>query len=196
MRSTVSQEWSSREIGPYGISREGTFETVGETRYTHGVMFVVPPHGNSTVRRLSRARDRLCDALDEKLTLDQVAREAALTPTQFIRSFKAVFGQTPHQVRIEARLELAKKMLITDSMPVTEICAAAGFASLGTFSHVFARRVGSSPSVFRREARTLVQVPGMLPLKLYPGCLTLMAHLPPDAIFEKRTPADSATLRL
>jgi AraC-like DNA-binding protein len=156
----------------------------------------LPSHASSTVRRLSRARDRLCEALDEKLTLDQVAREAALTPTQFIRSFKAVFGQTPHQVRIEARLELAKKLLITDSMPVTDICAAAGFASLGTFSHVFARRVGSAPSVFRREARTLVQVPGMLPLRLYPGCLTLMAFLPPGAIFEKRTATDSATLRL
>jgi AraC-like DNA-binding protein len=148
------------------------------------------------VRRLSRARGMLCQALDEKLTLDQVAREAALTPTQFIRSFKAVFGQTPHQVRIEARLELAKRLLITDSMPVTEVCAAVGFASLGTFSHVFARRIGSSPSVFRREARTLVQVPGTVPLKLYPGCLTLMAHLPPGAIFEKRAVADSVSLRL
>lgn len=63
-------------------------------------------------------------------------------------------------------------------MSVTDICAAAGFASLGTFSHVFAQRVGSSPSAFRREARVLVQVPGTLPPKLYPGCLTLMWYLP------------------
>lgn len=116
----------------------------------------------------------LCRSLDEKLTLDQVAREAALSRGQFIRTFKAVFGQTPHQVRIDARLELAKQLLITDAMPVTEVCAAAGFASLGTFSHVFTRRVGSSPTVFRRDARTLVQVPGMLPRDLYPGCFMLM----------------------
>ena len=155
---------------------------------------VLRPSRNSRLRRLSRARDRLCHALDEKLTLDRVAREAALTPAQFIRSFKAVFGQTPHQVRIEARLDLAKKLLITDSMPVTEVCAAAGFGSLGTFSHVFARRIGSSPSVFRREARALVQVPGTLPLQLYPGCFTLMAYLPPGAIFKKREVTDSARL--
>ncbi len=120
----------------------------------------------------------LCQALDQKLTLDQVAREAALSPGQFIRAFKAVFGQTPHQVRINARLELAKTLLITGSAPVTDVCAAAGFASLGTFSYVFTRRVGSSPSAFRREARTLVQVPGTLPLKLYPGCFTLMGYWP------------------
>jgi len=120
----------------------------------------------------------LCQALDQKLTLDQVAREAALSPGQFIRTFKAVFGQTPHQVRINARLELAKTLLITGSAPVTDVCAAAGFASLGTFSYVFTRRVGSSPSALRREARTLVQVPGTLPLKLYPGCFTLMGYWP------------------
>lgn len=120
----------------------------------------------------------LCQSLDEKLTLDQFAREAALSPSQFIRAFKAVFGQTPHQVRIDARIELAKRLLITDAMPVTEVCAAAGFASLGTFSHVFARRVGSSPIAFRREARTLVQVPGGLPSQLYPGCFTLMRFWP------------------
>lgn len=141
-------------------------------------MIVRRVHGSAVVRRLARARDALCQALDEKLTLEQVAHEAALSPGQFIRAFKAVFGQTPQQVRIDARLELAKKLLITDSMPVTEVCAAAGFASLGTFSHVFARRVGSSPSLFRREARTLVQVPGTLPMELYPGCFLLMRYLP------------------
>lgn len=130
------------------------------------------------VRRLSRARDRLCEDLDRELTIVEVAREAALSPGQFIRTFKAVFGATPHQVRIDARLDLAKKLLITDSAPVTEVCAAVGFSSLGTFSDMFTRRIGASPSAFRRDARVLVQVPGTLPPKLYPGCLTLMWYLP------------------
>lgn len=120
----------------------------------------------------------LCETLDQKLPLGQVAREAQLSPGQFIRAFKAVFGQTPHQVRIDARLDLAKRLLITDAASVTDVCAAAGFASLGTFSHVFTRKVGLSPSAFRREARTLVQVPATLPLKIYPGCFTLMWHWP------------------
>jgi len=141
-------------------------------------MIVALPQGNAAVRRLGRARDRLCHALDEKLTLDEVAREALLSPGQFIRAFKAVFGQTPHQVRIDARLELARRLLITDSVSVTDVCHAAGFASLGTFSYVFTRRVGLSPSAFRREARTLVQVPAQLPPRLYPGCFTLMWYWP------------------
>lgn len=144
-------------------------------------MIVTAASRNSTVRRLVRARELLHHSLDEKLTLAQVAREAALSPGQFNRTFKAVFGQTPQQTRIAARLELAKRLLITDSMAVTDICAAAGFASLGTFSHVFTQRVGVSPSVFRRQARLLVQVPGTLPPRLYPGCFMLMRFWPPDA---------------
>jgi AraC-like DNA-binding protein len=128
--------------------------------------------------RLGRARDRLCETLDQRLTIPDVAREARLSPYQFIRTFKAVFGETPHQVRIHARLELARRMLILGDAPVTEICDAAGFASLGTFSHVFAQRVGVSPSAFRRQARAQVQVAADLERVFYPGCFTLMAYWP------------------
>jgi AraC-like DNA-binding protein len=133
-----------------------------------------PAPRNSTVARLSRARDRLRDVGGEALSIAAIAREAALSPYQFIRAFKAVFGETPHQVRIDARLDLARQMLILGSAPVTEICAAVGFASLGTFSHLFARRVGASPSEFRRWARAQAEAPGTLPAKLYPGCISLM----------------------
>jgi AraC-like DNA-binding protein len=77
---------------------------------------------SATTRRWRACRS--VAGVDQKLTLAQVAREAALAPSQFIRAFKAVFGQTPHQMRIDARLELAKRLLITDSMPVTDVCAA------------------------------------------------------------------------
>src|SRR5687768_8908288 len=119
-------------------------------------MIILTPHArtraSAAFTRLGRARERLCETLDLRLTIPEVAREAGLSSYQFIRNFKAVFGETPHQVRIHARLELAKRMLLLGNEPVTEICDAAGFASLGTFSHVFAQRVGSSPSAFRRNA--------------------------------------------
>jgi len=130
------------------------------------------------VARLGRAREMLCEALNRRLTIAEVAREAALSPYQFIRTFKAVFGETPHQVRIQARLELAKRMLAMSDDPVTEICGAAGFASLGSFSHLFSQRIGASPSVFRRQLRARVQVPEDVQRTLYPGCFTLMAYWP------------------
>jgi AraC-like DNA-binding protein len=146
-------------------------------------MLFIPPPGlplrtNASLVRLARARDLLRETCDAPLTVADAAREAALSPFHFIRTFKAVFGETPRQVRIDARIEQARRMLATDAASVTEICNAVGFASLGSFSLLFARRVGVTPSAYRHRARALVQVPGLLPPQLYPGCFSLMAYWP------------------
>jgi AraC-like DNA-binding protein len=135
-----------------------------------------------TFRSLCRARDLLC-ALDddEAPSVAEVARAVAISRFHFIRQFEALFGETPHQLRLRARLELAKRLLAADRQSVTEVCMAVGFSSLGSFSALFRRRVGVTPSRYRARARALVQVPGALPRELEPGCLSLMARLPADA---------------
>jgi hypothetical protein len=45
----------------------------------------------------------------------------------------------------------------------------------------FARRVGQAPSVYQRQIRTVVQVPADLDRAFFPGCVTLLGWLPPDA---------------
>ena len=61
-----------------------------------------------------------------------------------------------------------------------------GFSSLGSFSVLFARQVGETPSAYRRRMRPMVQVPGIVPRHLMPGCLTLMWHLPIHEVHEGR----------
>lgn len=133
---------------------------------------------NNQLTRLCRARDMLREADYAHVPLEQIARETALSPYHFIRVFKALFGETPHQVRIKARLEHAKDLLIKSDQPVTEICTAVGFSSLGTFSELFTRRVGLPPSVYRRQIRAMVQVPETIPRQLIPGCFCLMFGWP------------------
>jgi transcriptional regulator GlxA family with amidase domain len=55
----------------------------------------------------------------------------------------ALFGTTPHQYRIDARLTRARELLITTERRVIDICLDIGFTSLGSFSSLFARRVGA-----------------------------------------------------
>lgn len=146
------------------------------------MLFILPPgipvRTHAAMVRLARARDLLRGACDAPLTVADAAREAALSPCHFIRTFKAVFGETPRQVRIDARIELARRMLAMETASVTEICNAVGFSSLGSFSHLFAQRMGVAPSAYRRNARALIQVPGVLPPQLHPGCFSLMAYWP------------------
>ena len=143
--------------------------------------------------RLCRARDLLRESHDRPLTIRDVAREAAISPFHFIRRFAAVFGETPHQFRIQARLDRAKHLLALSDYSVTDVCLEVGFESLGSFSDLFARRVGVAPSAYRRRVRSMVAVPELLPRALYPGCLLLMG--PAFAIFEKQRLAAGDTLR-
>jgi len=151
--------------------------------------------------RLCRSRELLQASLDTALAIQEVARRAGISEHHFIRQFAALFGVTPHQYRLQARLEQAKRLLAAGEHSVTQVCMAVGFSSLGSFSDLFARRVGVAPSGYRRQLRTLCSLDGhldgpldrsldrpldrrWLPL-LAPSCFSLMAGAAGIAIFEK-----------
>jgi AraC-like DNA-binding protein len=152
---------------------------------------------HESFRRLVRARDLLREVTDTPTTIDAVARVVGVSPFHFIRQFDAVFGLTPHQFRIQARLDEARRLLALGERSVTEVCFEVGFSSLGSFSDLFTRRVGEAPSAYRRRVRRSCQVPGRLPQHLTPGCLGLMTALPAGAftaVFEKRPSGGSVRL--
>ena len=134
-------------------------------------------------RRLCLARDLLREQREPTPSIAELAREVQISPFHFIRQFEAVFGVTPHQFRIQSRLDVAKHLLATGHYSVTDVCMEVGFSSMGSFSALFARKVGEPPSAYRRRVRALVQVPGTVPADLTPGCLTLMGRLPASAFF-------------
>jgi AraC-like DNA-binding protein len=138
---------------------------------------------------IPRARFRkLCDVRDRLVSGEGSVRElaevAGLSRFHFIRVFDALFGSTPHQLRIRARFDRARDLLARKELSITEICFEVGAASLGTFSDQFRRHVGLAPSDYRRSARSVPEVP---------GCLGLMTQLPETAfaISEKRDGAPS-----
>jgi transcriptional regulator GlxA family with amidase domain len=124
--------------------------------------------------RLCDARELLRETADSPLSIRRVARETGMSRFHFSRLFKAVFGETPKQCQLAARLELAKHLLTTTDFSVTNISMDAGFESLGTFSHVFARRIGMPPTMYRHKMRSMIRVPGEIPAEVIPGCFSLM----------------------
>ncbi|MEJ3658865.1 AraC family transcriptional regulator [Actinomycetes bacterium KLBMP 9759] len=114
-------------------------------------------------RHLLRVRDLIDRAYAERLDIAALARSAAVSPTHFSRSFKAAFGETPHQYVMSRRMERAKALLRAGELSVTEVCMAVGFSSLGSFSTQFRRFVGESPSAYRERD-------GHADLALLPGC--------------------------
>jgi len=109
--------------------------------------------------RLTRARDFMEASLSEPITLVDLAAVACCSPHHFLRLFKQHFGETPHQYLMRLRLQRACTLLKHTEMPVTEICFRVGFESLGSFSWLFRRRLGLSPSEYRASDLPLPERP-------------------------------------
>jgi AraC-like DNA-binding protein len=100
-------------------------------------------------RRLLRARDAMDRAYAEPLDIPAVAAVAHVSEAHFIRSFRAVFGETPHRYLQRRRVERSMFLLRETDRSVTDICFDVGFTSLGTFSRTFREIVGETPSGYR-----------------------------------------------
>jgi AraC-like DNA-binding protein len=113
-----------------------------------------------TLQRLGRARDFIDHCYDHPLSLEQISEKACFSRYHFLRLFRQAFNKTPHQYLIERRIEKAKELLGSDELRVTDVCFEVGFQSLGSFSTLFHRCVGSAPATYRERAQARRQVPG------------------------------------
>lgn len=68
------------------------------------------------------------------------------------RALEAELGVTPVEFAQTRRLAIAKRLLHDTTLPLVEVAAASGFASLRRFNAAFAERFGRPPSALRRDA--------------------------------------------
>ena len=119
-------------------------------------------------RRLLRARDAMDRAYAEPLDVPTVAAVAHISPAHFSRSFRAVFGETPHRYLQRRRVERSMFLLRETERSVTDVCFDVGFTSLGTFSRTFKDIVGETPSGYREGHDPFVA----------PNCFQMLAMRP------------------
>ena len=100
-------------------------------------------------RRLLRARDAMDRSYAEPLDVRAVAAVAHISEAHFSRSFRAVFGETPHRYLQRRRVERSMFLLRETDRSVTDVCLEVGFTSLVTFSRMFRQIVGETPSDYR-----------------------------------------------
>ncbi|HEX4740686.1 MAG TPA: helix-turn-helix domain-containing protein [Caulobacteraceae bacterium] len=87
--------------------------------------------------------------LDERLTLEDLARWAAASPRTLSRRFRAQTGLSPLQWLLIARVRRAQELLETTSLPIEAVALRAGFESAGALRERFRRVFGVSPLAYR-----------------------------------------------
>ena len=88
----------------------------------------------------------------ERLTLEQLAALAGLSPFHFLRRFKAQFHATPQQMLMALRVLEAKRRLAAGESPAAA-AAAAGLAHQAHLTRALARRYGVTPGLYRAQLR-------------------------------------------
>ncbi|HKS38709.1 MAG TPA: AraC family transcriptional regulator [Verrucomicrobiae bacterium] len=87
----------------------------------------------------------------EPLAVDELARIAHLSASQFQRNFKRTYNTTPVHFINQMRILEACEMLEDPNRDITEIAFETGFCSSSFFATQFKRYMGESPSQFRRK---------------------------------------------
>lgn len=100
-------------------------------------------------KRVWKAKEFIDSCFKESLSLSRISSEACISRYHFLRVFKEIFNETPHQYITRKRLESAADLLSRTEMSVTQVSNEVGFDSLGSFSWLFKQRLGVSPDIFR-----------------------------------------------
>jgi AraC-like DNA-binding protein len=120
-------------------------------RHGRGLARSARPLPNPGDRRLDQVRELLRADPAARLTLEELARYAGLSPFHLLRSFRRQYGLPPHGYQMQVRLQAAESALKQGS-DIADVAAACGFADQAHLTRSFKRYRGVTPGQFRRAA--------------------------------------------
>lgn len=83
-------------------------------------------------------------------TVEQLARQAALSRSAFFERFTRAVGLRPMEYLLAWRMALAKDLLRRQDVALDEVAGRVGYSSASTFSTAFSRHVGQAPGRYAR----------------------------------------------
>jgi transcriptional regulator GlxA family with amidase domain len=114
----------------------------------------------STLLELEPKSDRIQKALTyasknlrNRLSVDELADAAGLSPRQFSRAFRTETGQSPAKAVEHLRVEAARLLMEQGRHSMDTIASETGFADRERMRRAFLRNLGQPPQTIRRNAR-------------------------------------------
>jgi transcriptional regulator GlxA family with amidase domain len=104
------------------------------------------PKSDRIRKVLTYARENLT----RRLTIEELADVASLSPRQFSRAFQNETGQSPAKAVEHLRLEAARILMEESNHPVEEVARQTGFLDRDRMRRAFLRSFGQPPQAMRR----------------------------------------------
>lgn len=100
--------------------------------------------------RLAAALRHMHGQLGRSWTVAQLAKTAALSRSAFFERFTRTVGLPPMEYLLAWRMAVAKNLLRSHGLGLSEVAERVGYSSASTFSTAFSRLVGQPPSHYAR----------------------------------------------
>jgi AraC family transcriptional regulator len=101
--------------------------------------------------QLRLARSLIAEHVGEKISLSQIANACELSASHFARAFIRSTGVPFHQWLMDRRVDHAKDLMRTSSIPLAAIALQCGFSEQSHFTRVFSRAAGATPAKWRKD---------------------------------------------
>lgn len=87
----------------------------------------------------------------EKISLNEAAATANMSPNAFCRYFKKLTRKSFMETVINYRINYATQQLAQNNQPISQICFDSGFTDISHFYKIFKTKMKSSPLIYRKK---------------------------------------------
>lgn len=106
-----------------------------------------------TEERLRKLRGEVFSTLGHRWTVAEMAREVSLSQSRFFSVYRSIYGTSPVEDLINAKIDRARTELAMTDSTLAVISESLGYGSTAHFIRQFRAVVGISPGAYRKELR-------------------------------------------
>ncbi len=103
-------------------------------------------HGDETIQK---AQEYIENHYEDKLSIDGIAKDLAVSKRTFLRRFKRATSNTPLEYIQRVKIEAAKKKLESTALHIQEVMFDVGYNDEKAFRNMFRKYTGLSPIEYR-----------------------------------------------
>jgi AraC family transcriptional regulator len=140
------------------VDQAAARERIAEAIALAGSEGLAPTAAGGLAPWQTRRIDQFIDAhLANEVRMEMVAQEARISASYFSRAFKRTYARSFSEHLVHCRLERARSLLETSTMPISEIALACGLTDQSHLTRLFHRNYGAPPRAWRRARGALDQ---------------------------------------